>query len=150
MTPGERHETHPLLDVSVFDVASRALLFSGSGSSVQRTRSTPIAIARVQREQSGIGFEKATDDVIASLGRSLAVFRENARQGTVRGLGTPAVTVTRADASRPGGGTGVGAVGSADALLGLLLAAAALRARTRSRAASLADLGGCGHPASRG
>ena len=49
--PADRHETHTLLDVSVFDVESRALLFTGSGSSVTKARSTAVDAERVRRER---------------------------------------------------------------------------------------------------
>jgi rhombotail lipoprotein len=95
LVPGDRHETQTLLDASVFDLASRALLFSGSGSSVVKGRSTANDVRRELRDASAAGFEKATDDLIANLQISLGVFRANTKRGTVRGLGTPAVQVHR-------------------------------------------------------
>ena len=90
---GEQLETHTLLDANVFDLGSRALLFSGSGSSIVRDTSTLVEIDEKHRASSVLGFEKATDDLIQSLRLSLNAFREHAKRGTVRGMGTPRIQV---------------------------------------------------------
>lgn len=128
--PADRHETQTLIDVSVFDVASRALLFTGSGSSVIKARSTATDAERVRREQSALGFEKATDDLISSLKVTAEVFREHARAGTVRGLGTPRVQVHRvAELSEGRSGTGAFGVFEVSLTLLVVLSGAAVRSR---------------------
>jgi rhombotail lipoprotein len=132
LVPADRQQTHTLLDVAVLDVASRALLLTGSGSSVVKARSTAVGAGQVRRDQSVLGFEQATDDMISSLKGTLEVFRENARNGTVRGLGTPTVHVQRPD-KLTSGGSGVGALGVFEVAASLLLVgAAALLQRRRA------------------
>ena len=135
VVPGDLHETQTLLDASVFDMATRALLFSGSGSSVVKGRSNANDVRRKLRAASVEGFEKAADDLIANLQISLGVFRENARQGTVRGLGTPSVQVHRPDVQAAASAAGALAAGDLAGVALLALAAAmALRDRPRARA----------------
>lgn len=128
VVPADVHETRTLLDASVFDVQSRALLFTGSGSSIVKGRSTANAVRRDMRAKSLEGFELAADDMIANLKVSLDVFRENAKRGTVRGLGTPTVQVQREVPHSSGAGA-FDAAGLFGTLLLGLGAWLALRAR---------------------
>jgi rhombotail lipoprotein len=122
---GEQLETHTLLDANVFDLDSRALLFSGSGSSIVRESSTPIEIDEKQRASSVLGFEQASDELIRNLRISLEVFREHARTGTVRGMGTPRVQVQSEEVVTAASHAGAGALGppEACAVAGLVVAA---------------------------
>jgi rhombotail lipoprotein len=130
LVPGDLHETQTLLDASVFDMSTRALLFSGSGSSIVKGRSTANSVRRELRLASGEGFEKATDDLIANLGISLGVFRENVKKGTLKGLGTPSVQVHRQEVQSAA--ASAGALGAADlAGVALLALGAGMAARTR-------------------
>jgi rhombotail lipoprotein len=129
---GEQLETHTLLDANVFDLASRALLFSGSGSSIVRDSSTPLEIDEKHRSSSVLGFEQATDELILNLRLSLNAFREHAKAGTVRGMGTPRVQVQSAEVVAAAGRAGAGAFGPLEALaVAGLVAAASYRARRR-------------------
>ena len=129
---GEQLETHTLLDANVFELDSRALLFSGSGSSVVRDSSTPVEIDETQRASSVLGFEQATDELILNLRLALSAFREHARKGTVRGLGTPRIQVQSPDVVAAAGRAGAGAFGPLE-LLGVatFVALAGLRAGGR-------------------
>jgi rhombotail lipoprotein len=129
---GEQLETHTLLDANVFDLASHALLFSGSGSSIVRDNSTPIEIDEKHRASSVLGFEQATDELILNLRLSLDVFREHAKKGTVRGMGTPRVQVQSEQVVAAAGRAGAGALGPIEGLVVAgLVAAAGRRARRR-------------------
>jgi len=127
--PADKVETQTLMDASVFDVASHALLFTGSGSDISHSTTTPLESSEKQRIATVESFDKAADKLIASLQISLGVFRENAKKGTVRGLGTPRVQVleTREGYTKGGGSLGPLEVGGA-ALLAAL-ASGALRRR---------------------
>lgn len=120
---GNRNETRTMLDATVLDVRSRALLFNASGSSKVEKSSTAIDLARAERDASLEGFGSATDQLIANLELALERFREQAKSGTVRGQGTPALKVTAADGSPAG--AGVGAFGGWQLCAVLLLACAA-------------------------
>jgi rhombotail lipoprotein len=119
--PGEDTDTHTFVDLAVFDIPSRTMLLSASGNSRVTGSSTAVDVGSDLREHGEEGFQKAFAGLIAELEVSLAAFREQAKTGTVRGAGTPAVEVVRADGA---GGTGVGAHGSAEVLALLALAAA--------------------------
>jgi rhombotail lipoprotein len=124
---GNRNETRTLIDASVFDIRSRALLFRSSGSSAMHESSTAIKSEKAMRGESREGFGRATDDLIVNLHASLDAFREQAKSGTVHGLGTPAIsTVAAGGGDASAGGSGAGALGMVElALLGLMLAACA-------------------------
>lgn len=121
---GEKNETRTLLDAAVFDIPSRAMLFNASGRSGSKSSSTPTEVARELRDRSAQGFSEATDDLITNLGTALDAFRDQAKSGTVRGPGTPAVTIESEPVNVDG--SGGGAVGLGDAAAVLLLAGAAL------------------------
>ncbi len=131
---GDRNETRTVMDASVFDLKSRALLFRASGQSEVKRSSTAIDVPRSLREASRQGFEQATSNLIADLDRALVVFREQAKSGTVRGQGTPAIEIASASGAG-GGGTGAGAAGPFEIALGLVLIGGAwLRSAVRHRA----------------
>ena len=123
---GERNETRTVLDTVVYDIPSRAMLFHASGRSEGEIRATPAGVDRAVRLAREEGFERATDDLIAGLDRALDAFAAQARTGTVRGAGTPAVTMLDEDGKPVGGG---GAAGLELLLAGLVVLAARLSAR---------------------
>lgn len=128
LVPGDDTDTHTFVDTTVVDVPSRAVLFNAGGHSRVQGRSTALEVGADLRERGKHGFDQAFDGMIEQLGVALAGFREQARTGTVRGAGTPAVTVT---GEQTGGSGGVAAVGLADGGIALLLAAAAWAERRR-------------------
>jgi rhombotail lipoprotein len=119
---GEKNETRTLLDAAVYDIASRALLFRAAGESSIKGSSTPVAVDRALRKASEEGFETATGDLVAHLETALEAFREQAKTGTVRGAGTPAVQIVHA-AEGGGAGGGAGSVGAGEALVAAALLA---------------------------
>ena len=117
---GDRNETRTMLDAAVIDIRSRALLFSASGASRDKDTATAVDAARALRKASERGFAQATERLIENLDTALDLFREQAKTGTVRGAGTPALTVS----GQARGGSGAGGFD----LLGLGLALLALGA----------------------
>jgi rhombotail lipoprotein len=122
---GERIETHTLLDANVFEPGSRALLFSGSGSSIVKDGYTPWQSEEKKRASSVLGFEKATQELIENLGFSLNAFREHAKQGTVRGMGTPRVQVHDTAVTDSAVTAGAGALGPFEIVIAVALVATA-------------------------
>jgi rhombotail lipoprotein len=132
---GENNQTQTFVDAAVYDIASRALLFRTAGSDVRGSKATPVETAEAFRRQSGEGFDAAIDDLISNLDEGLKLFGEQAKTGTVRGQGTPAIEVKAAP-----GYAGVvefeqgrysGAFGPIElALLGMLAASACLVRRS--------------------
>jgi|RhiMethySRZTD1v2_1073278.scaffolds.fasta_scaffold314747_2 rhombotail lipoprotein len=124
---GEKNETRTMLDAAVFDIPSRAMLFTASGRSGVRGSATPLGAEKSLRSHSEEGFQQATDDLIAHLTTSLDAFRTQAATGTVHGPGTPAVTIVDEAAGGGGSGSGGGSAGWWDAAaLALLAVSAAL------------------------
>jgi len=101
LVKGEKNETRTVLDAAVFDVASRALLFTASGESRLGGKSTPIDVGRDLRTSSERGFAQAVDALIPKLEEALAAFQKQAATGTVRGPGTPAIVVVPAGEAPP-------------------------------------------------
>ena len=127
---GNENETHTFVDTSVFDIPSRALLFNAGGRSAVQHSSTALEASARLREDGTKGFELAVADMIAQLQTALASFREQAKSGTVRGAGTPKLTVEGGGGG--GGASGAGASGVLELGLALLLAGGAFARRLRA------------------
>ena len=132
---GDRNETRTVMDASIFDLASRSLLFRATGQSEVTRSSTAIDAPRSLREASGQGFEQATTALIADLDRVLVAFREQAKTGTVRGPGTPAIQISSAGGAVAGGGVGAGAAGVVELAVALVLGGLAASSRWRGKRA---------------
>jgi rhombotail lipoprotein len=130
---GEKNEIRTNVDAAVFDIPSRMLLFNASGQSSVGGKSTPIKREQGLRELSDEGFSLAIDELIVNLDASLGAFKQQIETGTVRGAGTPAVTVVDAKTGLPvAPGDSGGAAGPTElAALGLLLVGAWLGLRSR-------------------
>jgi rhombotail lipoprotein len=128
---GEKNETRTLMDAVVYDIDSRRMLFHATGQSSVKGDSTLVDVSKEMRERSSESFGLATDDLITNLDAALVDFQARAKSGTVRGEGTPALTVTdRRGTVIPvgaGGGSSLGATG-----LALLIVAAWRRRSQRS------------------
>jgi len=134
---GEKNETRTMLEAVVFDIPSHALLLRAGGTSEKQTSATPIGVERTLRLDAEAGFESAVVNLISNLNQALDAFEVQSKTGTVRGVGTPAITLVEATGTpgSTGGSGGGGALGLADLLLCGLLAVpawAAARARPRS------------------
>ncbi len=140
---GEKNETRTILEAVVYDIPSRALLFRAAGDSSSTGSSTPIDTERMLRLDAEKGFEAAAEDLIVNLEQALEVFEEQAKSGTVRGVGTPEIRLVDASGASLGpegeGGFG-GAFGILDLLLLLALGAAAWAAARARRPSSQGTL----------
>jgi rhombotail lipoprotein len=130
LVKGEKNQTRTLMDVVVYDISSRTLLFRGAGESVVRGSAAPIGQGEERRKASVAGFERAAEDLIVNLKASFADFSKQAATGTVRGPGTPAITIAAARDATPGavhsggGHSGAGAFGFLElAVIGLIAVA---------------------------
>ncbi len=131
---GEKNDTRTVMDAVIYDIRSRTLLFRAAGESTVEGRSSPVNVDRKRRRFASVGFEKATDQLIANLNTALARFEEQAAAGTVQGPGTPAVALYDARGQRvTTASRGGGALGGAELIPGVLLGLALLLgARRRS------------------
>ena len=131
LVKAEKNQTRTLMDVVVYDIRSRTLLFRAAGDSVLNGRASAVGLDAERRAQSDQGFNQAVDGLITNLKTSFDEFSKQAASGTVRGPGTPAIRITRTPeaqvASRGGGPGGAGALGVLDVLIAAMLGAAAWR-----------------------
>jgi rhombotail lipoprotein len=134
LVKGEKNETRTIMDAVVYDIPSRALLFRAAGQSSIGGRSTPVDVEKTLRGLSERGFKMAADDLVASLNEALAAFQEQAASGTVRGEGTPSVTMVDASGNIVTPGSGLaGSFGIGEMLAAGLLAALAIGSGFRRR-----------------
>lgn len=80
IVPGEKNDTHTMLDAAVYDIKSRKMLFRAPGSSHITGSSTPVNLPEQLRADSEKGFEQAAKDMIVNLDEQLARFREKVKE----------------------------------------------------------------------
>ncbi len=100
---GNKNDTHTLMEAAVYDIKSRHLLFRAPGASQVQGKSTVMDLLESDmREESALGFERATAELIRNLQLQLELFRERIKR-------TPETVKIE---HRPGytGGGGAGAV----------------------------------------
>jgi len=126
LVKGEKNQTRTVMDAVVYDIPSRSMLFNASGQSTGAGSSTPVDMDKTLRAEQERGFDAATADLIQNLDVALAAFQEQAKTGTVRGQGTPALAIVDEQGRVVSGGAGgvsAGALGPLEALAGTALAA---------------------------
>lgn len=122
IVPGNRNDTRTMMEATVYDVASKRLLFRAPGISVVERRLTAVDIAHKQDEDQREGFRLAGEEFVKNLKASLATFEKDLanRAGEIQ--------VPRKDAQ---GNWVSSAWGGAELLMVLLVGAALLLARRR-------------------
>ncbi len=78
--PGEKNDTHTLLDAVVYDIKSRKMLFRAPGTSHTKSNATPVNIAEQLRADSAQGLDSAAKEMIVNLDQQLAHFREKVKE----------------------------------------------------------------------
>ena len=73
---GDKYDVQTLIDASVFDVASRKLLFRAPGSSQVKGSGTLASFSERARHAQETGYVKAVDDLIPQLKTSMDDFRD--------------------------------------------------------------------------
>ena len=76
---GDKYDVQTLVDASVFDVASRKLLFRAPGSSREKGSGTLASFGERSRHARDEGYAKAVDDLIPQLKTALDDFRERSK-----------------------------------------------------------------------
>lgn len=79
MVPGEKNDTHTMLDAAVYDIVSRKMLFRAPGISHLKGRSTPINLPEQLRGDGETGFNAAAKQMIANLDEQLTLFKEKVK-----------------------------------------------------------------------
>ena len=80
IVPGEKNETHTMVDATVYDIKSRKLLFRAPGISRVKSHSTPISVEEARREDRVKGFNLASVDLIKNLDLQLAIFKDRIKE----------------------------------------------------------------------
>ena len=78
VVPGEKNDTHTMLDAAVYDIPSHKLLFRAPGTSQIRGRATLANLSEQRREHGEAGFKQAAAKMIENLDQQLALFRRRA------------------------------------------------------------------------
>jgi len=76
---GDKYDVQTLVDASVFDVASRKLLFRAPGSSRVKGSGTLASFSERARHAQDAGYAKAVDDLIPQLKTAMDDFRERSK-----------------------------------------------------------------------
>ncbi len=77
--PGEKNDTHTMLDAVLYDIASQQLLFRAPGTSHIKGNSTPINLSEELREDSLEGFFHASSVLMTNLETELSRFKERVK-----------------------------------------------------------------------
>ncbi len=77
---GEKNDTQTLMDATVYDIASRRLLFRAPGTSRVKAHAAPVGIEAALREDRNEGLRLAAEDLAKNLEAELAVFRERIKE----------------------------------------------------------------------
>lgn len=80
VVPGEKNDTHTMVDTVVYDIQSRKLLFRAPGLSNIKGNSTPKDLQKNLRADSEKGIEVAAKDMVINLDAQLALFRTKIKE----------------------------------------------------------------------
>jgi rhombotail lipoprotein len=79
LVPGEKNDTHTMVDAAVYDIKSRRLLFRAPGVSLIKSKSTLVNLSEQLRADSLTGFQEASRDLIKNLDEQLNLFKERVK-----------------------------------------------------------------------
>ncbi len=74
--PGTKHDTHTMVDASVFDIKSKKMLFRAPGINHTTGSGTLVNAREKQRQDSLTSFYAASEDLIVNLDQQLAQFKQ--------------------------------------------------------------------------
>jgi rhombotail lipoprotein len=77
---GEKNDTQTLMDATVYDIASRRLLFRAPGTSRVKAHATLVGLDAAMRKDREEGLRLAAEDLTKNLEAELAVFRQRVRE----------------------------------------------------------------------
>lgn len=81
VVPGQKHDTHTMVDLAVYDIKSRIFLFRAPGTSQVKGRATEAYGDIKTRKDSVEGFEQACEMLKTNLDTELLAFRERVKEG---------------------------------------------------------------------
>lgn len=77
--PGEKNDTHTMVDAVVYDIESRKMLFRAPGISHIKGLATPVNLSEKLHEDSMQGFALASEDLVKNLDHQLALFKDKVK-----------------------------------------------------------------------
>jgi rhombotail lipoprotein len=77
--PGEKNDTHTMVDAVVYELESRKMLFRAPGISHIKGRTSPVNLSEELREDSLQGFQIASENLIQNLDEQLASFKQRVK-----------------------------------------------------------------------
>lgn len=80
LIPGEKNDTHTMIDTVVYDIPSRKMLFRAPGLNQIKGRSTPVNLSEELRNDGQRGLRDATQAMISNLDRQLALFEQKVKE----------------------------------------------------------------------
>jgi rhombotail lipoprotein len=80
VVPGEKNDTHTMVDASVYDIKSRKMLFRAPGISHIKSKSTPVNLSEQIRIDSMEGFKQASQALVINLKEQLELFKERLKE----------------------------------------------------------------------
>jgi rhombotail lipoprotein len=80
VVPGEKNDTHTMLDAVIYDIKSRKMLFRAPGTSHIKGSATPVNLSEQLRADSDKGFTEAAKEMIMNLDDQLALFKEKVKE----------------------------------------------------------------------
>ena len=78
--PGEKNDTHTMLDAAIYDIKSRKMLFRAPGTSHIKGSATPANLSEQLHADSDKGFAEAAKSMIVNLDEQLARFTEKVKE----------------------------------------------------------------------
>lgn len=78
--PGEKNDTHTMVDATVYDILSRKMLFRAPGISHIKSNATPVNLTEQLRKDSFESFKLASADLIKNLDTQLQLFKEKVKE----------------------------------------------------------------------
>ncbi len=80
VVPGEKNDTHTMLDAAVYDIQSKKMLFRAPGISRIKSNATPINLQEKRRLDREQGFAEASVELIENLDLQLELFKEKLKE----------------------------------------------------------------------
>ncbi len=80
MVPGEKNDTHTMVDATVYDIKSRKMLFRAPGTSHIKSMATPVNLSEQVRKDSLEGFKLASRKLVINLEEQLRLFKEKVKE----------------------------------------------------------------------
>ncbi len=79
LIPGEKNDTHTMVDATVYDIKSRKMLFRAPGTSHIKSLATPINLSEQVRKDSLSGFKLASKELVVNLEQQLMLFKNKVK-----------------------------------------------------------------------